>query len=91
MMTDSILFYKLKLIKKLLESTQRIRSQLFDELVTNATDPVVYKRRYRMLRHLNIYEAQLLQKIQNFETEDVNDLNDFDAEISLVDIINRSA
>jgi hypothetical protein len=90
-MTPSAKFYKIKLINRLLEHTRRVRSQLLDELTTNATDPVVFKRRLRMLRHVNSYESQLLQKIENFETDDIQDLVNFDVAPFFRDITGRSA
>lgn len=90
-MTSSIKFYKIKLIKKILNQTEQIRNRLLEELVTNATDPTIYKRRLRMLKHLNLYENQLLEKIQHFQTDDVRDLLDFDPTFGIKAIINPSA
>ena len=61
------------------------------ELIANATDPVVFKRRIRMLKHLNLYETQIISKIQNFETDNVDDLNSFDFISGLKTIMNRSS
>ncbi len=90
-MTDGVKFFKLKLIKKLLHQTNRVRTQLLSELITEATDPVIVKRRIRMLTHLNMYEGQLLEKIQNFETNDPNDLIEFDPYNTIKHIVHRSA
>jgi len=90
-MTSGTKFYKIKLINRLLEHTHRVRSQLLKELTTNATDPVVFKRRLRMLRHVNSYESQLLQKIENFETDDMQDLVNFDVTPMFKDITWRSS
>ena len=84
-------FYKIKLINRLLEHTHRLRTDLLHELTTNATDPVVFKRRLRMLRHVNSYESQLLQKIENFETDDIQDLVNFDVAPFFKDITWRSS
>jgi hypothetical protein len=46
-----------------------------NELITYATDPVLYTRRLRMLEHLSEYESQILRKIQMFETDDVEDIH----------------
>jgi hypothetical protein len=54
-MTDSVKFFKIKLIKKLLKSTEQAKNQLLDELITNATDPIIVKRRLRMIKNLNSY------------------------------------
>lgn len=90
-MNNGITYYKLKLVKKLLQQTAGIKSQLLSELITNATDPTIVKRRLRMIRHLDLYEVQLLEKIQRFETDDVEDLNNFNPEFHLKNIVNRSA
>jgi hypothetical protein len=90
-MTSGTKFYKIKLINKLLDHTHRVRSQLLDELATNATDPVVFNRRLRMLRHVNSYESQLVQKIQNFDTDNVKDLVNFDFVSGIKNIVHRSA
>lgn len=90
-MTSSAKFYKIKLINRLLEHTHRLKTDLIHELTTNATDPVVFKRRLRMLRHVNSYESQLLQKIEDFETDDIQDLVNFDVAPFFKDITWRSS
>ena len=89
--TNGIKFYKIKLLKKLLGQTAELRQELFNELVTNATDPVIVKRRLRMLRQLNSYESQLVTKIQNFSTDDANDIIDFDPLFKLKSIVHPSS
>lgn len=90
-MSRSVKFYKIKLTKKILDQINQTRGRLLEELVTNATDPNIYKRRIRMLKHLNLYENQLLEKIHNFQTDNVFDLLDFDPSPDIRSIINRSA
>jgi hypothetical protein len=90
-MSSNVKFYKIKIIKKLLTKTNRARTQLLDELIVNASDPTIVQRRIRMLKHLNLYENQLIDKIQNFETNDVNDINLIYIEHYIDLIINRSA
>lgn len=90
-MTDSVKFFKIKLIKKLLKSTEQTKNQLLDELITNATDPTIVKRRLRMIKNLNSYESQLIEKIQQFNTDDANDLVAFEPYKYIHFIINRSA
>jgi hypothetical protein len=72
-MTPNIKFYKIKLLKELIEATHNERAILLGELIDHAIDPTVFKRRIRMIKHLNIYESQLIQKIQDFDTDDVRD------------------
>jgi hypothetical protein len=90
-MSSNINYYKIKIIKKLLTKTNQARTQLFDELLINATDPTIVQRRMRMLKHLNLYENQLLFKIQNFKTNDASDLDKFHIDTYIDVIIKRSA
>lgn len=73
-MTPNIKYHKILLIKTFLDQTSLTRNQLFDELVVNATDPTLYHRRVRMLAHLSQFENQIIKKIQDFDTDDVDDL-----------------
>lgn len=88
-MTPNIKFYKIKFLKDLMKVVQNERVILLDELIDNATDPVIFKRRMRMMRHLNMYENQMLQKIQDFDTDDVQDFEKVFVNINT--IVNRSA
>lgn len=90
-MNNGIKFYKTKLISELLKYNQQVRSQLLDELVVNTNDPTVFKRRLRMLKHVNAYETQLLEKIQRFDTHNVEDFSKFDIATAMQNIIHRSA
>ena len=64
---------------------------MLDEFVTNATDPIIIKRRIRFLKHLNLYENQLIAKVQNFETDNIDDLNNFEYKAHIESILNRCA
>ncbi len=90
-MNDSVKFFKIKLIKKLLQSTERAKNQLMNELITDATDPIIVKRRLRMIKNLNSYESQLIEKIQNFNTDAADDLLGFEPDKYINRIIHRSA
>ena len=90
-MSSNAKLYKIKIIKKLLTKTNRARTQLLDELIVNASDPTIVQRRIRMLKHLNLYENQLIDKIQNFKTNEVSDLNFIYIEHYVDLITNRSA
>lgn len=90
-MTNGQKFYKIKTIKKLLYINEQLRKQLLEELVVNATDPVIVQRRLRIIKHLNLYENQLIEKISSFDTDDVNDLLEFKPKKTISQIINRSA
>ena len=45
----------------------------------------------RFLKHLNLYENQLIAKIQNFETDNLDDLNNFEYKKHIEYILNRCA
>lgn len=92
-MTVNIKYYKIKLIKKFLSNTTQARTNILNELVINATDPVIYKRRLRMLEHLSRYEQQIINKLQNFDTEDPRDFDTASKDIlrGLGHIVNKSA
>jgi hypothetical protein len=90
-MNNGIKFYKIKLIQKIIKNTADRRNTVAQELVNNATDPTIVKRRIRMLNHLNLYENQLISKIQNFKTDDVDDLNQFDIGRRIGVVSNSSA
>jgi len=90
-MSRSIKFYKIKITKEILTKFNQVRTQLLDELTVNATDPTIVQRRIRMLKHVNLYENQLISKIQNFQTNDIRDLNTFNVDHYIEKIINRSA
>ena len=91
MSIGNINYYKVKIIKKLLTKTNQARTQLLGELLVNATDPTIVQRRMRMLKHLNLYENQLLVKIQNFRTNDASDFDKFHIDFYIDLIIKRSA
>jgi hypothetical protein len=92
-MTVNIDYYKIKILKKFLQQTEQARTNLLNELIINATDPVIYKRRFRMLSHLNHYEEQVIKKIQCFETDDVHDfeIGYRNLSVGLHFILNKSA
>ena len=93
-MNTNIKFYKIKLLKQFLSQTEQARINLLNELTVNATDPVLYKRRFRMLMHLSQFEFQILKKINNFDTDDVDDLSlfgEYNISASLSRIVNRNA
>jgi len=74
-----------------LTHTQKIRMELFNEAAQLASDPVLYKRRFRMLHQLSDYESQIIKKIYAFESDNPldYDIGPIVAELNLV--INRSA
>jgi hypothetical protein len=67
-------FFKLRILNQVLSATQKEREMLLTELVNDATDPTIKKRRYRMLSNLATFEASVIKKIYDFETDDFGDL-----------------
>jgi hypothetical protein len=90
-MNTSSKFYKIKLIKKVTAFVGEQRQILLNELITNATDPTIFNRRCQMLQQLNLYENQLVTKIYNFETNNVDDLQQNYLFDGINSILNRSA
>ena len=74
-MRGHVNYYKIKTTKKIIEIVNDHRNKLLTELIDYATDPVIVKRRLRMLSQLSQIESQLLSKILSFETDNVNDFN----------------
>ena len=74
-MREHVNYYKIKTTKKIIEIVNDHRNKLLTELIDYATDPVIVKRRLRMLSQLSQIESQLLSKILSFETDNVNDFN----------------
>jgi hypothetical protein len=72
-MKPNIKFYKIKFIKEFNEKCDFERNQLINEMIDNATDPTIVKRRIRMLEQLAEYQVQIYKKIESFETDDSND------------------
>lgn len=68
-------FFKLTMsdiVSKLIESHRIVLKR---ELQERASDPVIFKRRFRMLTQLAEYESQIYKKIYNFNTDDFQDYN----------------
>lgn len=62
-------FYKNNLITEIEKQASTIRQQLLDELVAAGSDHTVRKRRFLMLQHLSLLQAQLIDKLYQFETD----------------------
>ena len=76
MSQTTLLFLKLLITQQVSDSIGLERKKLQYELIELADNPVLLKRRFRMLRQLAIYESQILDKIYNFEFQTVDDYND---------------
>ena len=71
-----MLFLKLLVAREVADLIGAERQKLQYELVELAEDPVLLKRRFRMLQQLAMYESQILDKIYNFEFQTVDDYRD---------------
>jgi hypothetical protein len=90
-MTLNTTVLKLNLTQQVLTECFLARQSLLDDLIIYATDLVIVKRRYRMLRQLSLYEAQILNKIYNFESNDIEDFSIRNIKQELSHVINKSS
>lgn len=91
-MTINQIFYKNCLLQWLEDTIQQERSKLLDELIAYSTDSVRYRRRYRMLRQLNELHGQLIDKIYQFDTDDINDFMNIDVlTADIASVVSRDA
>lgn len=84
-------FYRIVMLQEFLAKVQAAKEELLNELISRATDPVILKRRFRMLSQLALYESIIVSKIYNLETDDNNDFLKFDYSNNITAIINKSA
>lgn len=66
-------FYKLLLVNYLISESSRLRQEVTDELINQATDNNIVQRRLKMLVDISAAEIQLLEKISNFKTDQTED------------------
>jgi hypothetical protein len=90
-MPQNIKFYKLKLVHSFLSETTKLKNWLLNELIIYATDPIKSMRRMRMLTQLCETEAQLLKKIEDFQTDDPSDLTLYFLLPDIKNVCDRSA
>jgi hypothetical protein len=64
---------KLLAINDVLAESNKIKENLFNELLDGATDDIIFLRRCRMISQLASAESQTLKKIYQFETDDLED------------------
>jgi len=79
------------MLQEFLVKVQAAKEGLLSELVTRASDPVILKRRFRMLSQLALYESIVVSKIYNLETEDNNDFLNLSYIKHINTIIDKSA
>ena len=66
-------FYRLKSIHDLLDAVDQHRQRILNALDTDYVDPVARDYHYLHLSELGQYESQLLRKLWQFETSDIQD------------------
>ena len=80
------------MVNDILSFTNDQRTILLNELIDNASDPIIVKRRMRMLKHLALYESQLIEKLADFDSNDYKDFIDSTAiKRSILSVVHRSA
>jgi hypothetical protein len=67
------LFYKLIVVDLVGKNINYHRTVLHQELCELANDPVLLKRRFRMIAQLAEYESQIYKKIYEFSSSKVDD------------------
>jgi hypothetical protein len=67
-------FLRIRLLKEFLKRSSAAKTKLLEELVVQASDPIIRMRRFRMLHQLSQLESQTIKKIANLETDDPLDL-----------------
>lgn len=90
-MQQDYIFFRLNILTQFLDEVKKHRAQLLNELIDRATDPVIRMRRFRMLSQLSQYESQIIDKIANVETDNVNDFNENMLDFEISRIVNRDA
>jgi hypothetical protein len=66
-------FYRSSLAHKIISYIAEKRDFLINDLVAYSGDSVRYNRRFRMLIQLANYEASILEKIRDFNTDSPDD------------------
>ena len=70
-------YFKLKMLEDLLAGTAQARQELLKNVVDIGNfDQIRLMRRFRMLRQLSEFEAQIIDKIYNLKVNDVEDYLD---------------
>ena len=90
-MAGQQVFLQIRMLKNFLAAVQTEKTKLVDELIDNATNPVLRKRRIRMIGQLSSYEAQVIEKISNLQTTDSRDFLKKHFEDELKIVVDRNA
>lgn len=80
---NTLSFNKTKLLFDVCNYITSKKDSLLGDFVTYHDDPVRYMRRARLISQLATYEASIVTKIYNFQTEDLSDIDSTFAMIKL--------
>ena len=72
-MSQASVYFKLVLVDQVNQKIAYSRQRLTSELQSLATDPMLFKRRCRMLSQLAGYEGQIYKKIHAFDSDQMAD------------------
>lgn len=90
-MSKKQIFYRILMLKEFLAEVQQAKQSVLDDLEIKATDPIIFKRRFRMLRQLAEFESIVISKIYNLETDDPQDFLSTRYSASISSVVNKSA
>ena len=75
-MNQQQIFYKLVTANTTSFYLDKFKTDLERDLYATADDPVLFRRRFRMISQLADYQSQIYKKIYNFTSDDMNDYID---------------
>ena len=85
-------FYKILLLNSVEKRVADERQKLINELIDAGNDPVVWKRRFRMLSQLSQWHSNIVKKIYQFETDSIEEYQQLDVVYQeLATIVSRNA
>jgi hypothetical protein len=85
-------FYKILLLNSVEKKVADERQKLINELIDAGNDPVVWKRRFRMLSQLSQWHSNIVKKIYQFETDSIEEYQQLDMVCQeLATIVSRNA
>ena len=85
-------FYKILLLNSVEKKVADERQKLIDELIDAGNDPVVWKRRFRMLSQLSQWHSNIVKKIYQFDTDSIEEYQQLNVVCQeLTTIVSRNA
>jgi hypothetical protein len=76
-MNFNLLYYRLHATEKILVMINEAVTLVQQQLIEHALDHIKVLRRFRMLKQLSQYQAQIIGKIPNLQSDDPNDFDNF--------------